>query len=224
MTNKKACHIEENIYISLILTFIGGFLDSYTYVLYDKIFANTQTGNIIFFSIFLVEGEFYNAFLRLLPIISFCLGIIIAQILIYKFNKNKKWINIVLSINIVCTAIIGLGLLKDYMVIIICLISFICSLMIATFKKSKGDVFAPIMCTGNLRSLMEFFCKWTIYKEKSAKKVVLKYLFIIITFMLGVSLGIILVNYFRISSIYICTILFISVLLIIIYHKNFDKI
>ena len=48
MTNKKLGHIEENIYISLILTFIGGFLDSYTYVLYDKIFANTQTGNLIF--------------------------------------------------------------------------------------------------------------------------------------------------------------------------------
>ncbi len=220
MLNKKIVNIEENIYISLILTFIGGFLDAYTYVLYDKIFANTQTGNIIFFSIFLVEGNFYNAFLRVFPILSFCIAIFITQFLMYKFNKNKKWIKLVLSINIILTIIIGLGIFKDNMIIIICMVSFICSLMIATFKKARGDIFAPTMCTGNLRSLMEYFSKWIIHKEKAAKKTALKYFIIIITFCFGIGFGIILVNYFQIYSIYICSLLFLIILLITIYKKE----
>ncbi len=220
MTNKNLGHIEENIYISLILTFIGGFLDSYTYVLYDKIFANTQTGNLIFIGLYLVKGNFYNAFLRFLPVVAFCIAIFITQILIFKFNKNKKWIKIILCINILSTLIMGMGVFKNYTIITICLVSFICSLMIGTFKKSKGDVFAPIMCTGNLRSLMEFFCKWVIYKEKNAMKIFFKYLTIIITFVLGVILGVIFVEFLKIQSIYICSILFFIVLLIIIYEQR----
>lgn len=220
MTNNKLGHIEENIFISLILTFIGGFLDAYTYVLYDKIFANTQTGNLIFFSIFLVEGKFYNAFLRTLPIISFCIAIFIVQFLIYKFSENKKWIKIVLYINIITTTILGFGLFKNNQILIICLISFICSLMIGTFKKSKGDVFASIMCTGNLRSLMEFFCRCVIYKEKSAKKVAFKYVSIIIIFCIGVGLGTILAKYLHTYSIFICTFLFLLVIVIFKYKQG----
>lgn len=219
MTNKKLGHIEEHLYISLILTFIGGFLDSYTYILYNKIFANTQTGNLIFLGLFIVEGDFYNAFLRLLPILAFCIAIFITQILIFKFNKNKKWIKIILGINIFLTFIMGLGVFKNHTIITICLVSFICALMIGTFKKSSGNVFAPIMCTGNLRSLMEFFGKWVIYKEKNDLKIVFKYLIIIVNFVLGVALGVIFVDFLMIQSIYICTFLFFIVLLVIIYKQ-----
>ncbi len=217
MTSRKITLIEENIYISLILTFIGGFLDAYTYILYDQIFANTQTGNIIFFTIFLVEGNIYNAFLRIFPIISFCIAIFITQLLIHKFNENKKWIKIILLLNIILTITIGTGIFKNISLIIVCLVSFICATMIGTFKKADGNVFAPTMCTGNLRSLMEFFSKWIIHKERESKKIVIKYISIIFTFCLGIAIGIILVNILQNYSIYLCSLLFFIVFLIIKY-------
>ncbi|WP_317367641.1 YoaK family protein [uncultured Tyzzerella sp.] len=219
MSNNKLNNVEENIYISLILTFIGGFLDSYTYILYDKIWANTQTGNLILFSLFLVEGQFYNAFLRIFPIASFCIAIFINQALIYKFSKNKNWIKIVLAISIVSTSMLGFGIFKNNNIVVICLISFVCALMIGTFKKSKGDIFAPIMCTGNLRSLVEFFAKWIIYKEKDAKKVVLKYVSIIVIFCTGVYLGAIIVIHLATYSMLVCTVLFLVSLIIVIYKQ-----
>lgn len=220
MSEKKTVHIEENIYISLILTFIGGFFDAYTYVLYDKIFANTQTGNLIYLGIYLTEGNLRNVFLRLLPIIAFCVAIFLSQFFIYKFNKNKLFVKLVLIINIIATIILGLGIFKNYIIIVICLVSFICALMIGVFKKVQGDVFASIMCTGNLRSMVEFFAKWILYKERGAGKVVLKYLVIITTFILGVIIGIYLVSYFKVQSIYICTVLFFIVLLIMIFKTK----
>lgn len=217
MTSRKITLIEEHICISLILTFIGGFLDAYTYILYDQIFANTQTGNIIFFTIFLVEGNIYNAFLRIFPIISFCIAIFITQLLIHKFNENKKWIKIILLLNTILTITIGTDILKNFSLIIVCLVSFICATMIGTFKKADGNVFAPTMCTGNLRSLMEFFSKWIIHKEKESKKIVIKYISIIFTFCLGIAIGIILVNILQNYSICLCSILFFIVFLIIKY-------
>ncbi len=217
MTSRKITLIEEHICISLILTFIGGFLDAYTYILYDQIFANTQTGNIIFFTIFLVEGNIYNAFLRIFPIISFCIAIFITQLLIHKFNENKKWIKIILLLNTILTITIGTSILKNFSLIIVCLVSFICATMISTFKKADGNVFAPTMCTGNLRSLMEFFSKWIIHKERESKKIVIKYISIIFTFCLGIAIGIILVNILQNYSICLCSILFFIVFLIIKY-------
>ena len=213
--------IEENIFISIILTFIGGFLDSYTFVLYDKVFANTQTGNLIYFSISLLQKDFSKTVYHFLPILFFALAIFITQLLLYKFVKNKNWIKIVVGINIILTLLIGFGFFKDYKIVIICLIAFICASLIGTFKKSMGNIFAPTMCTGNLRFLVEYFSRWVIYKKEEDLKVTLNYLYIILSFALGVIIGVILVNYLRTYSILICTILFLLIY-IIINLKNID--
>lgn len=208
-------HIEEALLITLFLTFIGGFLDAYTYLLYDKIFANTQTGNIILFTINLVDGNIKNAFYRFLPIVAFCIGIFVAQYNIYKFSEDKKYVKITLCINAIITIFIGVGIFKEHYIVITCLVSFICSTMIGVFKKSEGHAFAPVMCTGNLRSLMEFLFSYLVYKEKSHKKICLKYFNIILTFCFGVGFGIICVNYLRHYAIFICSLIFIVIYILI---------
>ncbi len=214
-------HIEEALIITLFLTFIGGFLDAYTYILYDKIFANTQTGNIILFTINLVDGNFKEAFYRFLPILAFCIGIFIAQYFIYKFDKRKLYVKIILFLNSVITLFIGIGFFKNHYIVITCLISFICSTLIAVFKKAEGHVFAPVMCTGNLRSFMEFLFSYVIHKEEKYKKVCFKYLNIILTFCFGVAFGIISVNYLRNYAILICSFIFIGIYIFI--HKKIRK-
>lgn len=219
MNKEEAFHIEENLYITLALCFIGGFLDAYTYILYDKIFANTQTGNLIFLTIYFLEGEFYNVVLRILPIFSFCIAIFIIQFLIYKFKNKKVWLKIILFINVLLTFIMGFGVFKNYRIIVISLISFICAITFGSFKKSDGDAFSAVMCTGNLRSLMEFFTIWIIHKEKSYKNKALKFLFLIGSFCFGVGLGIIIVSFFNIYSMFICTIIYLMIF-IYVYLKT----
>lgn len=210
---------EEMIFISLIATFMGGFLDAYTYVLHGGVFANTQTGNLIFLSIFLAEGEYYEAMLRFIPIIFFIIGIVISEIL----NKitNKHWRKISLIIQFVLFNLIGFGMFYNKSIIICSTISLICSMQLVSFKKVNGDVFSTIMCTGNLRSFSECISKFILYKKKEELKKGLKYFFIILVFCLGVYLGFFLVRIFNRYSIFLAS--FIVLVKFIYLHLKMEK-
>ena len=39
--------------LAMVLCMVGGFMDTYTFVTRGKVLANAQTGNIVFFAIYL---------------------------------------------------------------------------------------------------------------------------------------------------------------------------
>lgn len=206
---------EEKFIIALLLTFIGGFLDAYTYILYDGMLSNTQTGNLIFLAIFITEGSFNWAFMRIIPILAFGLAIIIAEILIFKLgDKGNLWRKIVLIMNSIILTSIGFGIYSN-MIFVSAIISFVCAIQIVAFRKFEGNVFASIMCTGNLRSCIECLSKCVIYKDRSNGLKFLKYLIILIIFCLGVSSGIILAKQFGIFSIFLCSIITICIVFLL---------
>ena len=47
----KNLPVHEQLIFCLLLTAVGGFFDAYTFVNCDGIFANAQTGNLIFVGI-----------------------------------------------------------------------------------------------------------------------------------------------------------------------------
>lgn len=217
--------VEEKLICALLVCFISGFLDSYTYVLFDQIFANTQTGNLIFFAIHLVEGDYMDAIYRLAPILSFSLAIFITQFLIRFVVKDgqdsRKLVKSVILINVILTILVGLGLFgqNDYFtnpntqlgrsnLAIISSVCFMCGSILSIFKKTDSYVYAPIMFTGNIRALAETFSRFLLYKDKQEFKNFLLYLLLIIIFCGGVAIGLVAVKAFEFNSIYFVTILF----------------
>lgn len=215
-SNKEKNLISEEIFlIGFLATIMGGFLDAYTYVLHDKVFANTQTGNLILLSIYLFEGNFKEAILRLVPVIFFFIGVFLFEILSL-FNK-KYSINLSLILQGILIILIGFGVFGNNSIIICATISFICAMQLVSFKKINGMPYATIMCTGNLRSFSEFISKFILYKNKSDLKNALLYFFIILVFCLGVFLGMLFVNFLGRYSIFI---LLINVLIkFFVLHK-----
>lgn len=204
---------KDNIIIAFLLTFIGGFLDSYTYILYDKVFANTQTGNLIFFSMYLTQGKIQEAFYRIAPIVAFCISIIFVQAI------EKKYINfhtiIMIWINIILLILIGFINLQHRGVFVTSSISFICANIIVVFRKVQGDAFAPTMCTGNLRSCMLHFSESILNKNLASKQVAFKYLCIIIIFCIGVCCGFLCTSWLKKEAIFICVAIFFVILIIL---------
>lgn len=213
---KKIFISEEIFLIGFLATIMGGFLDAYTYILHDKVFANTQTGNLILLTIYLCEGNFKEALLRLVPIIFFFVGVFLFQILSL-FNKNYG-VNFSLILQAILIFLIGSGLFGNNSVIICGTISFICAMQLVSFKKINGMPYATIMCTGNLRSFSEFLSKFILYKNKDDLKNAILYFLIILTFCLGVFLGILFV---KLLGAYSILILLINVLIkFFILHKH----
>ena len=76
----------------------GGFQDAYTYCCRGGVFANAQTGNIVLMSAALFRGDWEAVVKYLVPVLSFLLGIAVAELVHVHYRKQEKihWRQIVL--------------------------------------------------------------------------------------------------------------------------------
>ncbi len=186
----KSQQISESLPLAVLLTLSGGFMDAYSYVCRDHVFANAQTGNMILFGINISTGNFRTALQYLLPVSAFALGIAATEIIRYLVrNKNiVHWQQIILLIEAIILSLVAflpqeLNLLANSM------ISFACGFQVQSFQKVKGSNVATTMCIGNLRAATQAICEYGISKDKSAKASGLLYFSIIGLFIVGAVLG-----------------------------------
>ncbi len=79
--------------IGLLLSFIGGAMDSYTYIQYNA-FASAQTGNIVLAIIQAFDGEWISVGKKYFLLSSFFLGILLTKFLIDYFKRKKNTIGV----------------------------------------------------------------------------------------------------------------------------------
>ncbi len=199
------------------LSLSGGLQDAYTYLARGKVFANAQTGNIIFFSQHLFNRQWAMAARYAIPISAFALGVWVAQAMRYKQPSHPKlhWRHDVLAIEIILLALVGwlptsLNLLANL------LVSFSCAMQVQAFRKVRGYAFASTMCIGNLRSAMEALHHFHRKRERLYGILFLQYLAIIALFASGAALGSFLVQIAGLHSIWFsCLLLTISWLIML---------
>jgi uncharacterized membrane protein YoaK (UPF0700 family) len=68
----------ESFSVAAVLALTGGFLEAYTFLCRDGVFANAQTGNVALLAISLVNGELLKAVRYLIPILAFVAGVSVA--------------------------------------------------------------------------------------------------------------------------------------------------
>lgn len=59
---KNGRHIAEFYGVGVMLAIVGGYLDAYTYISRDHVFANAQTGNMVLLAINIKEGSWLKVF------------------------------------------------------------------------------------------------------------------------------------------------------------------
>lgn len=186
----KSSQTSESFLLSAIVSASGGFQDAYTYNLRDKVFANAQTGNIVLMSQHLMQREWAKGLHYLLPIISFAVGILVAEQVshYYRHSKRIHWRQIILLIEIIVLTAVAFvpGSLN---VVANVLVSFACAMQVQTFRKVNGYPYASTMCIGNLRSGTESLSVYVRSREKEALKKAMHYYGIIIVFAIGAGIG-----------------------------------
>src|ERR1700752_309693 len=63
---------------AMLLTAANGFLDAYTYIIRGGVFANVQTGNVIFFAVDLAYRRWGTTLAHLWPIFAFLVGVLLS--------------------------------------------------------------------------------------------------------------------------------------------------
>ena len=218
--------VHEQLMFCLLLTAVGGFFDAYTFVNCGGIFANAQTGNLIFVGIDLIEGNFSEVLHYSIPILSFVIGVLVSKFIETKYKELSIFKHIYMLLLIQIVALIIISIKHEYFGVDVrpIVISFICAIQFDGFRKVNNLVFASVFCTGNLRSMSEHLYKYFVLKKKESKIPFLIYLSVITVFLLGVILGAAMSKYFLHKAIIVpIFIICINLIFVTVINNKFGK-
>ena len=218
---KKIFQTSETFMLSAILALSGGFQDAYTYNVRDKVFANAQTGNVVLMSQHFMMGDWFKGLQYLLPVVSFALGVLVAELIGNKYKKSVRihWRQIIVVMEILILLAVGF-IPSRYNMLANMLVSFSCSMQVQTFRKVRGYAYASTMCIGNLRSGTDSISKYIRSRNPEDLFKALHYYGIIFIFAIGAGIGGVLSNYVGFRAIWISAgLLMIVCLMMIKEHR-----
>lgn len=198
--------MSESMELGIILTLAGGFMDAYSYMCRDHVFANAQTGNILLIGIHLSNGNFGAALRYFVPVIAFATGIMVSDMIriLLKHWNLMHW----RQCSVICEALVlfSVGFLpQSQNHIANSLISSACGIQVESFRKIHGNGIATTMCIGNLRGATQHICEYWHTKDKSIAKKGILYYSIIFIFVLGAVIGNQFVQILKEKAIFICS-------------------
>ena len=195
-------HKSDTLLLAVLLSLSGGFQDAYTYVLRGNVFANAQTGNVVFMSRHVMTGDFRGALRYFLPLVAFASGILVAEQIAHFFKKINKvyWRHIILILEIIVLTVVAF-LPEEFNELANILVSFSCAMQVQTFRSLKGHSYASTMCIGNLRSGTESLSKYLRTRNKKDIVDSLYYFGIILVFAIGAGIGSILSEHWGFKTI-----------------------
>ncbi|MGF6870879.1 YoaK family protein [Paraburkholderia sp. MM5477-R1] len=153
--------------VAILLTLSGGFLDAFTFIAHQKVFANTMTGNVVLLAVNLAGGDFHQASRHLSPLVGFVFGILAAHLL--QLTATNRLPHPVIIALVLETAYLGLA--SSHMVGLFWLIpgiSFVATLQSIIFTHAGKQPYSSVMTTTNLRRTIQLFFESTILHWNAA--------------------------------------------------------
>ena len=215
-------HSPESYSTAALLAVTGGFLDAYTFICRDGVFANAQTGNFARLAISMSNGNLWLALRYLIPIFSFIFGVS-ASIWISqhppRFNRFR-WQHVSLLLEIVLLAMVScipFGTISNISANV--MVSFTCAIQAESFRKVLGTPFASTMCTGNLRTATEYLYRFFTEKNTPLLQKSVQYFGIDILFVLGAVVGTIATQVLHIRAVLLCC-FFLGITFLLILQRD----
>lgn len=218
--------ISESLQIGILLAIVGGFLEAYTFISRDRVFANCQTGNLVLLVMSIANGQLYQMLTYVLPITAFIVGVLITQKIrdLFSFYPRIHWRQIMILFEVVCLLIAVFVPLGKLDIVVTTLISFVCSLQTDSFRKMHGNFYATTMCTGNLRAASENLYAYISEKDRQAGKNSFKYFLIVFAFVTGALIGVFLTNAFMEKAALFCCLLLLVTFFLMFFHTPEEKL
>ena len=144
-----------------------------------------------------------NGLRYLLPVLSFAIGVWVAEKIQgkYRYSKKLHWRQGILLLEILLLFIVGF-VPRELDMLATTLVSFACAMQVQSFRKVHGYSYASTMCIGNLRSGTTAL---TMYFEEHKPEQLRQFLYyfgIIFFFAIGAGVGGVMSLHFGITTIW----------------------
>ncbi|WP_230203691.1 YoaK family protein [Bacillus massiliigorillae] len=204
--------------MAIILALVGGFLDAYTYITRDGVFATAQTGNTVLFAVRAASTEYSGAIQNIPPFVAFIAGVLAAEYIKDKHTSHRR---AVLLLEFSILFIVGwLPNSVPNMLITMC-IAFVSSLQIATFNKLDKWSYNSTITTGNLRTAAQASYAAFVGHDPESRRKFIGFTAIITSFICGALIGTFFSTYLGNTSIWIAA--GIILITVILYHRNVEN-
>lgn len=222
---KHSKQMSESIELGIVLAMAGGFMDAYSYICRDQVFANAQTGNMLLLGVNVAEHNWHIAMQYLFPVVAFVTGITLADLVRIRKKDEElfHWRQISVGLEALILALVCLipgtmNLLANS------LISLACGIQVESFRKIRGNGIATTMCIGNLRSATQNICEYLVTKDRKILRKGMLYYGIIFCFILGAVIGNACVKVFAEKAILVCSgiLLLAFIMMFIDRERNFS--
>lgn len=207
---KQTKQMSESMRLGMLLAMSGGFMDAYSYIQRDQVFANAQTGNMLLFGVNLSEGDVNTALRYLFPVLAFAAGIALAELIHVRTSELLHWRQsavLIEAVILILVAFIPLSMNLPANA----LTSFACGIQVESFRKIRGNGAATTMCIGNLRSGTQNLCSYIFKREHEYLKNAMLYYGIIVSFVLGAVMGNFAIDFLHTKAILCCSALLLAV-------------
>jgi len=175
----------------MLLAGVGGFLDAYTFVGYNGVFANAQTGNIVLLGVDAQAGHWQEALLHIPPVVAFVLGVALAQILAQPavrriVRRPTRWVLIAEIVVLAAVAGTPGGIPSR---VVPGAIAFVAAVQVSTFRSLDGVEYASTLTTSNLRALTVNIFQWRTGHDPAPRHHAALLATIIAAFAVGAGVG-----------------------------------
>lgn len=194
MTVQKMKQIDmtRRLGFGMLITMVGGMMDAYSYVVRGQVFATGQTGNFVLVAVRLAQGAYLPMLQALVPILSFWVGVFLAQHLLHRVleGNDRCWRRNILLLEIGLLFLVGWVPRELPHILANTLISLTAAMQFCCFRNfGENAAYATVFCTGNMRACAEMYYQGLVLKRKESLKKAHGYGGILLSFFAGACLG-----------------------------------
>lgn len=210
----------------MIITFVGGYMNGYTYVTRNEILANMHTANMSKLGINIGLGNYIEALNYFIPIIACILGAAFSALvktIIIKTKFKGEWR--ILALILESTLLFFIGLIPSTFpdLIVTNLVSFLMGYQLCLFRECLGIPFNTTICTGNIRNVGQLLFKALDQKSIKSLETLIYFTSLTFSFAIGAIPGTLISLLLNTKAVWVCSIiLFIQA--IWIYNSKFNKV
>jgi uncharacterized membrane protein YoaK (UPF0700 family) len=180
-----------SVQLGVLLAFVGGFQDAYSFIGLGGVFANAQTGNVVLFAVEAARDHWAEAARHVPPLLAFVVGVVVAETLRRpRVADAIRWpARAALVLEIIVLTVVGFlpHAVPDSVVVV--MIAFTASVQVSTFRTLITWTYNTAMVTGNLRTAAQAVYVAVADRDADAARKARSFAVVIVSFVVGAFTG-----------------------------------
>ncbi len=218
--------MRRNIYqskeMAILLTFVGGYIDAYTFLSRGGTLAAGQTGNIIFLASEVSHRDLTGGMLKVASVVSFMIGVMFVSLIHHQMATRYWRLVSLLPITLSCL-VVGFLPMSIPNLYILPPLAFGMAMLTTSFSKIEGEGYNNTFSTGNLKNGVIALSEYILNGDTAQLRKAKLYIRIVLSFIIGAIISAEVQKYIGTYAILVAAIILVLIFIfysILIYRRE----